>query len=120
MSPPEVVRCALHDKPALDRTVLRPIEQLCQHLKGDQAAVLEHVESYSAPSGKRWIVVMRYRKSVIQVLHFVLRRGSDRHIRAMRIRWDVATQAHFSWHVLEEYAARSSPDVEAESGCYSS
>lgn len=115
MSPPEVVRCALHDKPALDRKMLRPMEQLRrQHLKGDRTAVLEHVETYTAPSGNRWIIIMRYRKSGIQVIHFVWYRGMDSRIRAMRIRWDGASQVHFSWHVLEQYAARFSPDVDAE------
>lgn len=115
MSPPDVVRCALYDKPALDRKMQRPMEQLRRkHLKGDRTAVQEEVESYTAPSGNHWIVVMRYRKSGVQVYYFVWYRGMDRHIRAMRIRWDGGGQVHFSWHVLEQYAARFSPDVEAE------
>ena len=115
MWPPEVVRCAVHDKPALDRKMQRPMEELRRkHLKGDRTAVLEHTETYTAPSGNRWIVVMRYRKSGIQVIHFVWYRGTDSRIRAMRIRWDGASQLHLSWHVLEQYAARFSPDVEAE------
>ena len=115
MQAPEVVRCALHDKPALERKMQRPMEQLRRrHLKGDRSAVLEQVERYTAPSGNHWIVVMRYQKSGIQVIQFVWYRGMDNRIRAMRIRWDGLTQVHFSWHVLEQYAARFSPDVAAE------
>jgi len=115
MSPAEVLRCALQDKLALVRKMMGPFEQMRRkHLKGDRAAVLEQVETYTAPSGNRWIVVLRARKSGIQVYHFVWYRGMDSRIRAMRIRWDGGGQSHFSWHVLEQYAARFSPDVEAE------
>ncbi|MBK7383312.1 MAG: hypothetical protein IPI81_08240 [Flavobacteriales bacterium] len=115
MRPPEVLRCAWHDKVPLVHKMMRPFEDLRRrHLKGDRTAVLEQVERYTAPSGNRWIVVLRARKSGIQVYHFVWYRGTDNRIRAMRIRWDGGGQAHFSWHVLEQYAARFSPDVEAE------
>ncbi|MBK8498767.1 MAG: hypothetical protein IPL52_08115 [Flavobacteriales bacterium] len=115
MSPPEVLRCASHDKLAVTHKLMRPFEQLRRrHLKGDRTAVLEEVVSYTAPSGNRWILVLRARKSGIQVYHFVWYRGMDNGIRAMRIRWDGGGQTHFSRHMLEQYAARFSPDVEAE------
>ena len=115
MSAAEVLRCALQDKLAVVRKLSGPFEQLRRrHLKGDRTAVLEEVLTYTAPSGNRWIFVMRARKSGIQVYHFVWYRGTDNRIRAMRIRWDGGGQTHFSWHVLEQYAARFSPDVEAE------
>lgn len=115
MSPAEVLRCAWHDKPAIVHKLMRPFEQLRRrHRKGDRSAVLEEVVTYTAPSGNRWILVLRARKSGIQVYHFVWYRGTDNRIRAMSIRWDGGGHTHYSWHVLEQYAARFSPDVEAE------